>query len=82
MPNYDVWYPLGISATLYSIMTVWLAVKRFVRKLRKLLGSQVKEEEPVESPHPARKIRLEYPITLTPINRLVLSARELPKNDL
>lgn len=82
MPNYDVWYPLGISATVYSIMTLWLAIKRFVKKLRRLLGLPIKEEGPVESTHPVRKIQLEYPIAVTPIKPLELSAREVPKNNL
>ena len=81
MPNYDVWYPLGISATLYSIMTLWLAIKRFVKKLRKLLGLPIKEEEPV-SLSPRGKIQLEYPIAATPIKPLELSRGTVPKNDL
>ena len=82
MPNYDVWYPLGISATIYSIMTLWLAIKRFVKKLRRLMGLPTEREESVESMHPARKIQLEYPIAATTIKPLELSAREVPKNNL
>ena len=45
MPNFDVWYPLGISATIYSILTLRLWIKKLSRRLREFLGMRVDEEE-------------------------------------
>ena len=45
MPNFDIWYPLGISATIYSILTLRLWLKRVSKRLRRLLGMRVDEEE-------------------------------------
>ena len=81
MPNFDVWYPLGISATVYSFMTFWLAIKRLATKIRKRLGLPTKEEELVESP-PHQTIQIEYPIAVTPMRQLELTAPVVPKNDL
>jgi len=84
MPNFDVWYPLGISATLYSIMTLWLAVKRFVKKIRKLVGVRGKEKESTVAPlrKPA-ETPINYPIMAAPIQSLQMPATsQLPKNNL
>ena len=80
MPNYDVWYPLGISATLYSLMTIWLAIKRLVMKIRKRLGLPVEQEgSAAEVP---RKIQVEYPIISASIKPARLSTPEVPRNDM
>ena len=81
MPNFDVWYPLGISATLYSIMTLWLAIKRVVKKLRRKLGLSPEAEETSE---PRRQVRIEYPIApITIIQPLEIStSTPIPKTNL
>jgi DNA topoisomerase VI subunit B len=45
MPNFDIWYPLGISATIYSALTLRLWLKKVSRRLRSYLGMRVGEEE-------------------------------------
>jgi len=82
MPNFDVWYPLGISATVYSLMTIWLAIKRFVRRLRRFLGLHATIEGTVDNP--VRKLRSEAEpgIIITPIRASAMPTRELSKNDM
>ena len=84
LPNFDVWYPLGVSATLYSILTIWLAVKRFVKRLRKMLGIPIKEKESIVSPvRQPTEAPMEYPITITSIQTLQMpKSSDVPKNDL
>ena len=87
MPNFDVWYPFGISATIYSIMTLWLAIKRVMKKVYKLLGMSTEQVEDIGSPHPLQA-QIESRLRLNPIAKTVvqpigmLSAPEVPKNDM
>jgi len=83
LPNFDVWYPLGISATLYSLMTVWLALKRFVKKIRRRLGLSTGLNEINVRPS-GRRVRTEYPITpITVLQPLEMpSTTTFPKNNM
>ena len=83
MPNFDVWYPLGISATLYSLMTVWLALKRFVKKIRRRLGLSTGLNEINVRPS-GRRVRIEYPIApITVLQPLEMPpAVAVPKNNI
>ena len=72
MPNFDLWYPLGISATVYSILTLRLAVRRLARKLRKLLGLKYEEVEP-EKP---KQFEVAYPIIVERLSGLSIQDPE------
>jgi len=61
LPNFDLWYPLGISATVYSLLTLHLALKRVAKKLRKLLGLSSEEREVKSEVEPTLMI---YPIII------------------
>ena len=63
-------------------MTVWLAIKRVVKKIRRRLGLSTEPNEPNVEPY--GQLRIEYPIA--PITVLQLSemrsANTIPKNDM
>jgi len=69
MPNFDLWYPLGISATLYSLLTLRLALKRVTRRIRELLGLGTEELE-VQSNVPEQQIKLVYPVIIQQLSEL------------
>jgi hypothetical protein len=84
LPNFDVWYPLGISATLYSIMTIWLAVRRFVKRVRKMLGWPIKEKEAIiSSVRQPVEVQIDLPFAVTSIQTLQMpESHVVSKNDL
>lgn len=67
VPNFDLWYPLGISATLYSLLTLRLALRRVARRIRELLGLGTEELE-VASDVP-EQIELVYPVILQQLSK-------------
>jgi len=67
LPNFDLWYPLGISATVYSILTIRLALRRVARRLRKMLGL---ESEEIQIEKETEKIELVYPVIVEALSEL------------